>query len=86
MHYDLSIYNFWEVRFEEEKVKRRTRNFAYSTHKPGFGALGIEDFDFGPTGLTKSIPANNFCWSFDNTKNLGQLELSKKKASLLRYH
>jgi len=59
---------------------RPNRNFAYSTHKPGFGALGIEDFDFGPTGLTKSIPANKFCWSLDNIKNLGQLELSKRKS------
>ena len=26
---------------------RPNQNFACSKHKPGFGALGIEDFDFG---------------------------------------
>jgi acetamidase/formamidase len=58
---------------------RPSQNFAYSEHKPGFGALGIEDFASGPTGLAKPIPQNEYRWNLDIERSVGKLELKGKK-------
>lgn len=55
------------------------RNFAFSYHNPGFGALGSEDILFGPVGLHEPLPLKRFDWKLDHKNNTGVLELANSK-------